>query len=193
MCPPIRIGARTFRILAQGQRPVACGCSAMKKHQRTSRRHFLRTGAAGIAGSAFLSVCSRPRLRSRLGNGDLCAARWAGPGSGFLSSAWDPSMRLIFSARRMTSESFIFVTETSPETPGGRHRRCRSFLPGIGGISCLLRGQDSASDRRRPQCVPSTGSDKRPWEVDIKRLMNCHITAYSERWSFHRPDWSHER
>jgi len=32
----------------------------MKKHRFTSRRNFLKTGAAGIAGSAFLSACSRP-------------------------------------------------------------------------------------------------------------------------------------
>jgi predicted aldo/keto reductase-like oxidoreductase len=39
----------------------------MKKHRFTSRRNFLKTGAAGIAGSAFLSACSRtaPQKQSK--------------------------------------------------------------------------------------------------------------------------------
>jgi len=39
----------------------------MKRHRLTSRRNFLKRGAAGIAGSAFLSACSRtaPQKQSK--------------------------------------------------------------------------------------------------------------------------------
>ena len=43
----------------------------MKKHRFTSRRNFLKTGAAGIAGSAFLSTCSRPAPQKQSKNRNL--------------------------------------------------------------------------------------------------------------------------
>ena len=43
----------------------------MKKRRFTSRRNFLKTGAAGIAGSAFFAGCSRPAPQKQSGKPNL--------------------------------------------------------------------------------------------------------------------------